>query len=133
MTKKEAGRALSALWVIPDPGAREEDQPGGPDLPLPTCRRRFNERSGAPFNNLSVPTDIVFLVVLWRLRYKLSLRDFAEMFLERGFVFSHETVRHWERWSRPCSPHNSGIKDPALSGRASPTRLTVTSPCVQGP
>ena len=30
----------------------------------PTCRRRFNERSGTPFNDLSVPTDIVFLVVL---------------------------------------------------------------------
>jgi transposase-like protein len=38
----------------------------------------------------------VFLVVLWRLRYKLSLRDLAEMFLERGFAFSHETVRAWE-------------------------------------
>jgi len=62
----------------------------------PACRRRFNERSGTPFNNLSVPTDIVVLVVLWRLRYKLSLRDLAEMFLERGFVFSHETVRHGE-------------------------------------
>jgi len=34
--------------------------------------------------------------VLWRLRYKLSLRDLAEMFLERGFVFTHETVREWE-------------------------------------
>jgi transposase-like protein len=60
------------------------------------CRRHFNERTGTPFNDLSVPTDIVVLVVLWRLRYKLSLRDLAEMFLERGFVFSHETVRHWE-------------------------------------
>jgi transposase-like protein len=37
----------------------------------------------------------VLLVVLWRLRYKLSLRDLAEMFLARGFVFSHETVRDW--------------------------------------
>jgi transposase-like protein len=45
---------------------------------------------------VTVPTDIVFLVVLWRLRYKLSLRDLAEMFGERGFVFSHETVRQWE-------------------------------------
>lgn len=40
-----------------------------------------------------MPTDIVFLVVLWLLRDKLSLRDLAEMFLDRGFVFSHETVR----------------------------------------
>ena len=35
-------------------------------------------------------------MVLWRLRYKLSLRDLAEMFLERGFVFTHEAVRDWE-------------------------------------
>jgi transposase-like protein len=65
------------------------------------CRRRFNERTGTPFNDLSVPTDVVFLVVLWRLRYKLSLRDLAEMFLERGFVFSHETVRQWEALVAP--------------------------------
>jgi transposase-like protein len=31
--------------------------------------------------------------VIWRLRYKLSLRDVAEMFLERGWSFSHEAVR----------------------------------------
>jgi len=35
-------------------------------------------------------------VVLWRLRYKLSLRDLAEMFLTRGFTFTQETVREWE-------------------------------------
>jgi transposase-like protein len=34
--------------------------------------------------------------VLWRLRYKLSLRDLAEMFLQRGWVLTHETVRDWE-------------------------------------
>jgi transposase-like protein len=65
------------------------------------CERRFNERTGTPFNDLSVPTDVVFLVVLWRLRYKLSLRDLAEMFLERGLVFSHETVRQWEALVAP--------------------------------
>ena len=48
-----------------------------------TCKRTFNERTGTPFNYLEYPTDIVLLVVLWRLRYKLSLRDLAEMFLER--------------------------------------------------
>ena len=67
----------------------------------PACRRRFNERSGTPFADLSVPTDLVFLVVLWHLRYKLSLRDLAEMFLERGFVFTHETVRQWEALVAP--------------------------------
>jgi len=39
------------------------------------CRRTVNERTGTPFNHLQVPTDIALLVVLWRLRYKLSLRD----------------------------------------------------------
>lgn len=34
--------------------------------------------------------------MLWRLRYKLSLRDLVEMFLERGFEFTHEAVRDWE-------------------------------------
>src|SRR5579863_6689988 len=65
------------------------------------CKRRFDERSGTPFNDLSVPTDAVFLVVLWRLRYKLSLRDLAEKFLERGFVFSNETVRQGEALVAP--------------------------------
>ena len=60
------------------------------------CRRVFNERTATPFNHLQFPTDIVLLVVVWRLRYKLSLRDLAEMFLERGFEFTHETVRDWE-------------------------------------
>src|SRR5581483_1566082 len=36
------------------------------------------------------------LVILWRIRYKLSLRDLAEMFLERGIIFTHEAVREWE-------------------------------------
>jgi putative transposase len=62
----------------------------------PNCRHGFNERTGTPFNHLEFPTDIVLLAVLWRLRYKLSLRDVAEMFLVRGFVFTHETVRDWE-------------------------------------
>ena len=57
------------------------------------CRCRFNERTGTPCNFLEYPTDIMLLVMLWRLRYKLSLRDLAEMFLERGFVFTHEAVR----------------------------------------
>jgi transposase-like protein len=44
------------------------------------CKRKFSERSGTPFNYLEYPTIIVLLVVLYRLRYKLSLRDLAEMF-----------------------------------------------------
>ena len=61
------------------------------------CRRTFNERTGTSFNFLEYPTDIVLLVVLWRLRSKLSRRDLAEMFLARGFVFTHEALRAWEQ------------------------------------
>ena len=61
-----------------------------------TCHRSFNERTATPFNYLTFPSDIVLQVVLWRLRYKLSFRDLAEMFLERGFVFTHEALREWE-------------------------------------
>ena len=42
------------------------------------------------------------VVVLWRLRYKLSLRDLAEMFLIRGFVFTYEAVRDWEAKLTPA-------------------------------
>ena len=61
-----------------------------------SCQRRFNERSGTLFNELQFPTDIVLLAVLWRLRYKLGLRDVAELLLQRGYTISHETVRAWE-------------------------------------
>jgi putative transposase len=36
------------------------------------------------------------LVVLWRVRYKLSLRTLAKIVLEWGVVFTHEAVREWE-------------------------------------
>ena len=60
------------------------------------CKRGFNERTGTIFNRLQYPTDVVCLVVLWRLRYKLSLRDLAEMFLDRGLEFCHDAVHDWE-------------------------------------
>jgi putative transposase len=60
------------------------------------CRRSFNERTGTPFNRLQYPTDVVCLVALWRFRYQLSLRDLAEMFLQRGFIVTHEALREWE-------------------------------------
>lgn len=65
------------------------------------CHREFNERTGTRFNHLQYPTDVVCLVVLWRVRYKLSLRDLPEMFLERGRVFTHEAVREWEAQLAP--------------------------------
>jgi transposase-like protein len=44
---------------------------------------------------------VVCLVILWRFRYKRSLRDMAEMFFQRGISFTHEAVREWERKLAP--------------------------------
>ncbi len=60
------------------------------------CGKQFNERSGGVLNRAQYPSDVIALVVLWRPRYKLALRDLPEMFALRGIVFSHETVREWE-------------------------------------
>jgi putative transposase len=66
------------------------------------CTKQFNERSGGLLNRTQYPSDVIALVVLWRLRYKLSLRDLAEMFLIRGFVFTYEAVRDWEAKLTPA-------------------------------
>ena len=60
------------------------------------CGKQFNERSAGVLNRTQYPSDVIALVVLWRLRYRLTLRDLAEMFLIRGIVFSYEAVREWE-------------------------------------
>jgi putative transposase len=63
------------------------------------CRasqREFHERTGSPFDRLHYLTDLVNLVVLWRFRYTLSLRNLAAMFLQHGTVLTHEAVRDWE-------------------------------------
>jgi transposase-like protein len=60
------------------------------------CAKQFIER-----NRTQYPSDVIALVVLWRLRYKLSLRDLTEMFLIRGFVFTYEQFAIGRRSSRP--------------------------------
>jgi putative transposase len=65
------------------------------------CGKQFNERSAGLLNRAHYPSDVIALVVFFRLRYKLSLRDLAEMFLLRGIEFSHETVRQWEALLTP--------------------------------
>jgi len=82
------------------------------------CKHRFNERTGTPFNYLEFPTDIVLLVVLWRLRYKLSLRDLAEMFLVRGFEFTHEAVRDWEARFAPFITEQLRARRKGQAGRS---------------
>jgi putative transposase len=82
------------------------------------CKRAFNERTGTEFTFLEYPTDIVLLVVLWRLRYTLSLRDLAEMFLERGFAFTHEAVRDWEARFAPLLADQLRAKRCGQAGRS---------------
>ncbi len=68
------------------------------------CHRQHHARTNSPFNYLELPTDVVLLVVLWRLRYTLRLRDLAAMFLGRGFAFTHEAVREGEaRFAPPVA------------------------------
>src|SRR3954465_8975627 len=66
------------------------------------CGKQFSERSGTLLNRTQYPSDVIALVVLWRLRYKLSLRDLPEMFLVRGMMFTYEAVREWEAKLTPA-------------------------------
>ena len=47
------------------------------------CGKQWNERSGTVLNRAQYPSDVIALVVLWRLRHKLALRDLPEMFAVR--------------------------------------------------
>jgi putative transposase len=82
------------------------------------CRRRFNERSGTPFNDLQFPTDVVLLAVLWRLRYKLGFRDVAELLLQRGYEVSYETIRIWESRFAPIVSELLRSKRRGQAGRS---------------
>jgi transposase-like protein len=53
-------------------------------------------------NRAQYPSDVIALVVLWRLRYRLTLRDLAEMFLLRGIAFSPEAAWGWESKLAPA-------------------------------
>ena len=60
------------------------------------CGKQFNERTGTALNRAQCPSDVVALVVLWRLRYRLTLHDLSDVFTRRGVVFSYEAVCAWE-------------------------------------
>ena len=87
------------------------------------CGKQFNERSESLLNRAQYPSDVIALVVLWRLRYKLSLRDLPEMFLIRGIVFSHEAVCDWEAKLTPTLAEELRRRRRGKVGRAgTPTR-----------
>src|ERR1700760_1914355 len=82
------------------------------------CGKQFNERSAGLLNRAQYPSDVIALVVLWRLRYKLSLRDLAEMFLIRELVFSYEAVRDWEAKLTPALAENLRRRRKGRVGRS---------------
>jgi transposase-like protein len=53
------------------------------------CGKQFNERSDTLLNRTQYPSDVIALVVLWRLRYKLSLYQPALI------------IMHWMHWPSP--------------------------------
>ena len=90
-----------AMWCIECDAAdvserRERTTRGYRRFRCRACGKQFNERSGGILNRAQYPSDVIALVIFWRLRYKLSLRDLPEMFLIRGIEFSYEAVRDWE-------------------------------------
>src|SRR6202451_264215 len=61
------------------------------------------------FNGRHFDREVIVLCVRWYLRYKLSLRDLAEMMAERGLSLAHTTILRWvkrytpefaNRWNR---------------------------------
>src|SRR3954463_1582883 len=82
------------------------------------CGKQFNERSGGRLNRTQYPSDLMALVVLWRLRYKLALRDLREMFLIRGIAFSHEAVRDWEAKVTPALAESLRRRRRGKAGRS---------------
>jgi transposase-like protein len=65
------------------------------------------------FDGRHFDREIILLCVRWYLRYKLSLRDLAEMMAERGVSLAHTTILRWvqrytpefvKRWSRFSTP-----------------------------
>src|SRR5690348_17325375 len=83
-----------------------------------SCGKQWNERTGTVLNRTQYPSDVIALVVLWRLRYKLSLRDLPEMFAVRGIVFSHEAVREWEAKLTPALAEDLRRRRRGKAGRS---------------
>jgi hypothetical protein len=83
-------------------GAERAHRAGLSPVPLSRLRQAVQRTQCWLAEPAQYPSDVIALVVFWRLRYKLSLRDLPEMFLIRGIVFSHEAVRDWEATLMPA-------------------------------
>jgi hypothetical protein len=116
-------RGRSDRWIAL--GAARRPFRNGASAPLSyrrfrcrACGKQFNERSAGSLNRTQYPSDVIALMVLWRLRYKLALRDLPEMFLIRGIVFSHEAVRDWETKLTPALAESLRRRRRGKAGRS---------------
>ncbi|WP_236038858.1 hypothetical protein [Belnapia arida] len=66
------------------------------------CGGGYNERSGGLLNHTQYPSEVIALVALWRLRYRLTLRDLAEMFRLRGIAQATRRSATGKRSSHRC-------------------------------
>jgi putative transposase len=82
------------------------------------CSKQSNERSVSVPSRAQYPSDVIALVVLWRLRSKPSLRDLAEMLVTRGFIFSYEAVCDWEAKLSPALAENLRRRRKGRLGRS---------------
>jgi transposase-like protein len=87
--------ALLGFLLIPQLGQRRHWSIDPWGLLCRHCHPVFNERIRTPFNRLQYPTDVVCLVVFWRLRYTLSPRPRRDVSPARHRV-THEAIRDWE-------------------------------------
>ncbi|MFC7737735.1 IS6 family transposase [Roseomonas sp. GCM10028921] len=90
------GDGLHGVRLHPGYGAAGVHGPGLSPVPLQRLREGVQQAQRRAAEPGAIPSDVIAPVVLWRLRYRPTLRDLAERFLQRGFVFSHEAVRDWE-------------------------------------
>ena len=77
------------LWVL------EKTKFGYEQRKCKDCLRKFNERTGTPFNYIHCRTEIIFLAIYYYIRINKSLRQVSEMLLERGVDVSYEDIRDW--------------------------------------
>jgi hypothetical protein len=79
----------------------------------------------------------IILCVRWYLRFKLSLRDLAEMMAERGLSLAHTTTMRWvwryapefeKRWKRFAQAVGRSKSRMSASRRASSGRRRKSSP-----
>ncbi len=53
------------------------------------------KKNTSPYHGFRFPAAVISCAVRWYHRFNLSLRDIAELLLERGVVVSYESVRNW--------------------------------------